>query len=119
MYEMTFVPRISEIDTNEKVKITALMDYLQHIAYMHADQLEVGHHQIFHKNITWLLLRYTVEIARYPKLDEVLKVSSWVAESGSPKYTVRDFDLKGNFHYFQVLDDGNNRSLTEWVEESQ
>lgn len=93
MYEMTFVPRVSEIDINGKVKITALMDYLQHVAYKHADQLGIGHRQIFHKGLTWLLLRYTVEIIRYPQLDETLKVSSWVAESDSQKYTVRDFEI--------------------------
>ncbi|MHA2357530.1 MAG: acyl-[acyl-carrier-protein] thioesterase [Candidatus Heimdallarchaeaceae archaeon] len=109
MYEITFTPRISEIDINEKVKITALMDYLQHIAYIHADKLGVGHHQIFHKNLTWLLLRYTVEIVRYPRLDEVLKVSSWVAESNSPKYTIRDFE---------IIDENNNiicKATTSWL----
>ncbi len=109
MYEMTFVPRISEIDTTGNVKITALMDYLQHVAYKHADQLGIGHRQIFHKNLTWLLLRYTVEIVRYPKLDEILKVSSWVAESGSPKYTIRDFE---------VVDENNNiifNATTSWL----
>jgi len=94
MYELTFTPRISEVDATEKVMITAIMDYLQHIAYKHADQLGVGHHQIFHKNLTWLLLRYTIKMNRYPSPDEVLKVSSWVAESGSSKYTVRDFEIK-------------------------
>ena len=106
---MTFVPRISEIDTKEKVKITAILDYLMHTAYRHADLLEVGHHQIFHKNLTWLLLRYTVEVARYPQLDEVLKVSSWVAESSSPKYTVRDFEVE---------DENNNiicSATTSWL----
>jgi medium-chain acyl-[acyl-carrier-protein] hydrolase len=109
LYEITFTPRISEIDINEKVKITALMDYLQHIAYIHADKLGVGHHQIFHKNLTWLLLRYTVEIVRYPRLDEVLKVSSWVAESNSPKYTIRDFE---------IIDENNNiicKATTSWL----
>jgi len=109
MYEMTFVPRISEIGTTGKVKITALMDYLQHVAYKHADQLGIGHRQIFHKNLTWLLLRYTVEIVRYPELDEILKVSSWVAESGSPKYTVRDFE---------IVDENNNivcNATTSWL----
>ena len=94
MYEMTFSPRISEIGANEKLKITTLMDYLQHIAYKHADQLGVGHHQIFHKGLTWLLLRYTIEVLCYPSLDEELCVSSWVAESGSSKYTLRDFEVK-------------------------
>jgi acyl-ACP thioesterase len=94
MYEFSITPRISEVDANEKVKITALMDYLQHIAYKHADQLGVGHHQIFYKNLTWLLLRYTIKVIRYPSPSEILTVSSWVAESGSPKYTVRDFEVK-------------------------
>jgi acyl-ACP thioesterase len=94
MYKLTITPRISEIDVTEKVKITAIMDYLQHIAYKHADQLGVGHHQIFHKNLTWLLLRYTIKITRYPSPDEELTVSSWVAESNSQKYTIRDFEVK-------------------------
>ena len=94
MYTMSVIPRISEVDTNEKVKLTALMDYLQHIAYMHADELGVGHHQIFHKGLTWLLLRYTIKVLRYPTLEEKLVLSSWVAESGSPKYTVRDFEIQ-------------------------
>ena len=109
MYEMTFTPRISEIDVNGKVKITALLDYLQHIAHKHADQLGVGHHQIFHKNLTWLLLRYTVDVIRYPQFDEVLKVTTWVAESGSPKYTIRDFD---------IIDEENNiicKATTSWL----
>lgn len=93
MYEMIFTPRISEIDTNDKLKITAFLDYLQHIAYKHADQLGVGHRQIFHKGLTWLLLRYTVEISRYPTLDEKIKVTSWVAESNNPKYTLREFEV--------------------------
>ena len=91
---MIFIPRISEVDVTEKVTITAIMDYLQHIAYKHADQLGVGHHQIFHKNLTWLLLRYTIKIIRYPVPGEELNVSSWVAESNSQKYTIRDFEVK-------------------------
>ncbi len=94
MYTMSVTPRISEIDVNEKVKLTALMDYFQHIAYKHADELGIGHHQIFHQGLTWLLLRYTLKVHRYTSPNEELKVSSWVAESGSPKYTLRDFEIK-------------------------
>ncbi|MBY9000968.1 MAG: hypothetical protein KGD64_08650 [Candidatus Heimdallarchaeota archaeon] len=93
MYEIDFTPKISEIGLNEKVKFTALIDYMQHAAYTHADILGVGHHQIFHKNLTWLLLRYAVEVIRYPVLDEKLKVITWVAESDSPKFTLRDFEI--------------------------
>ena len=109
MYEMTFTPRISEIDINDNLKVTAILDYLQHIAYKHADVLGVGHRQIFHKGLTWLLLRYTVEILRYPTLDEKLRVTSWVAESGSPRYTLREFE---------VFDEQGNiicKATTSWL----
>jgi medium-chain acyl-[acyl-carrier-protein] hydrolase len=109
MYEMTFTSRISEIDDFGNVKITALLDYLQHIAYKHADQLGVGHHQIYHKNLTWLLLRYTIEISRYPQFEEPIKIKTWVAESNSPKYTIRDFE---------VMDENNNiicKATTSWL----
>ena len=109
MFTISFVPRISEVDVNEKVKLTAIMDYLQHIAYKHADELGVGHHQIFHKGLTWLLLRYTIKILRYPSPEEELSISSWVADSGSPKYTVRDFEIK---------DDEDNvicKATTSWL----
>lgn len=93
MYEIMFVPKISEISLNEKVKFTSLIDYLQHSAYKHADLLGVGHQQIFHKNLTWLLLRHTVEIIQYPTLEDEVKVITWVAESGSSRYTLREFEI--------------------------
>ncbi len=109
MYEINFVPKISEINLNEKIKFSSLIDYMQHAAYMHADQLGVGHHQIFHKNLTWLLLRYAVEITRYPTLEEELRVVTWVAESASPKFTLRDFE---------IYDEKENiicRATTSWL----
>ena len=93
MYEMVFTPKINEVGLNEKIKFSSLIDYMQHAAYTHADVLGVGHHQIFHKNLTWLLLRYAVEVIRYPFLEEKLKVVTWVAVSNSPKFTIRDFEI--------------------------
>lgn len=96
MYEIIFIPKISEISLNEKVKFTSLIDYLQHAAYTHANLLGVGHQQIFPKNLTWLLLRYAVEIIHYPTLEDEIKVLTWVAESGSSRYTLREFEVYNN-----------------------
>jgi len=93
MYEIMFLPKISEISLNEKVKFTSLIDYLQHAAYTHANLLGVGHQQIFPKNLTWLLLRYAVEIISYPTLEDEIKVITWVAESRSSRYTLREFEV--------------------------
>lgn len=109
MYEIDFTPKINEIGLNEKVKFPALIDYMQHAAYIHADELGVGHHQIFHKNLTWLLLRYAVEVIRYPVLDEKLKVFTWVAESDSRKFTLRDFEI------FDEKDNIICKATTSWL----
>ena len=109
MYELAFTPRINEVNIRGKLQFPAIINYFQHIAYKHAHELGVVHEQLFPKGLTWLLLRYTVEVIRYPHLDEVLKVSSWVAESGSPKYTIRDFE---------VVDENSNivcKATTSWL----
>ena len=76
---------------------------------MHADQLGVGHHQIFHRGLTWLLLRYAVEVIRYPTLEEEIKVVTWVAESQSPKFTIRDFEI------YDEKDDIICKVTTSWL----
>ncbi len=109
MYELAFTPRINEINIRGKLQFPAIIDYFQHIAYKHAHELGVGHEQLFPKGLTWLLLRYTVEVSRYPELDEKIKVVTWVAESENPKYTLREFELS----------DGENKVIckatTSWL----
>ena len=109
MYELSFTPRIDEIDIRGKLQFPAIINYFQHIAYKHAHTLGVGHEQLFPKGLTWLLLRYTVEIIRYPTLEEEVKVVTWVAESKNPRYTLREFELK----------DGKNnvicKATTSWL----
>ena len=49
------------------------------------------------------------EITRYPQFDESLRVITWVAESESPKYTIRDFE---------IMDEENNiicKATTSWL----
>ncbi|NPD87179.1 MAG: hypothetical protein HGN29_00555 [Asgard group archaeon] len=93
MYGLTFKPRINEINIKGKLQFPAIINYFQHIAYKHAHDLGVGHEQLFPKGLTWLLLRYTVEVVRYARLEEKIKVVTWVAESENPRYTLREFEL--------------------------
>jgi medium-chain acyl-[acyl-carrier-protein] hydrolase len=94
MYELSFTPRINEINVRGTMQFPAIINYFQHIAYKHASELGVGHEQLFPQGLTWLLLRYTVEVTRYPTLEEEIKVVTWVAESDNPRYTLREFELK-------------------------
>lgn len=92
IYEIQLKPRALEITETEEVKFTSIVDYLQQIAYEHAFNLGLSFQQTFKQNLTWYLLRYYIVMNRYPKLDELLTVRSWVASSDT-KYTLRDFQI--------------------------
>ena len=109
IYEMQVKPRALEITEKEEVKFTAIVDYLQQIAYEHAYNLELSFQQTFKENLTWFLLRYYIEIYCYPKLNDLLTVRSWVTHSESEKYSRRDF---------RILDESGKvlcNATTSWI----
>jgi medium-chain acyl-[acyl-carrier-protein] hydrolase len=93
VYEMQVKPRALEMNIDEEIKFTAIVDYLQQISYEHANNLEVSFQQTFKKNLTWYLLRYYIEMHEYPKINDVLTVRSWVAPSDSERYSLRDYEI--------------------------
>jgi medium-chain acyl-[acyl-carrier-protein] hydrolase len=92
VYEIQLKPRALEITATEEAKFTSVVDYLQQIAYEHAFNLGLSFQQTFKQNLTWYLLRYYIVMNRYPKLDELITVRSWVARSDT-KYTLREFQI--------------------------
>lgn len=93
IYEMQVKPRALDITEKEEVKFTAIVDYLQQIAYEHAYNLELSFQQTFKQNLTWYLLRYYIQMHKYPRLNDLLTVRSWVAHSESELYSLRDFQI--------------------------
>ncbi|HUT82378.1 MAG TPA: acyl-ACP thioesterase domain-containing protein [Candidatus Bathyarchaeia archaeon] len=93
IYEMQVKPRALEINEREEIKATAIIDYLQQIAFEHAFNLGLSFQQTFKKNLTWYLLRYYIEIYDYPKLSDLLTVRTWPVKSESEKYSLRDFQI--------------------------
>jgi len=109
IYEMQVKPRALEITEKEEVRFTAIVDYLQLIAYEHAFNLELSFQQTFKQNLTWYLLRNYIEMHKYPKLNDLLTVRSWVAHSESDIYSLRDF---------QILDESGKiicSATTSWI----
>jgi acyl-ACP thioesterase len=90
IYEIKVKPRALDVNANEEVKFTAIVDYLQQIAYEHAFNLGLSFQQTFKDNLTWFLLRYHIIIQKYPSLNDELTVRSWVCRSET-KYTLREF----------------------------
>lgn len=93
IYEIEVKPNILEIDEIGEIQFSPIIDYLQLVAYEHASNLGISFHQTYKEHLTWFLLRYYIEMKRYPLLEEKLVVRSWVAPSDNDRFTLREFQI--------------------------
>lgn len=66
-----------EVEQSTAARLTSIANYLQEIAYNHANELGVGYHQLLSRKMVWVLARLQIEMYRYPIWDEVISVETW------------------------------------------
>lgn len=67
-----------EVDFRQKLKLPHLTNYILNSAGYHAESLGFGLKDIKGKNRSWVLSRLAIEINRYPRNDEKIRVRTWV-----------------------------------------
>ncbi|UCD00130.1 MAG: hypothetical protein JSW66_09655 [Phycisphaerales bacterium] len=100
--------RTYECGVGGSVKIVSLVQYLQEVAALHAEQLGLGLEKMTELDGYWVLSNLRVEIARLPKWNEEITIRTW--PSGYTRLIAsREF----------VARDRNNRELflagSEWM----
>lgn len=81
-----------ETDPRGLAKTTALLNYLQDAAGVHAGLLGLSVLDLFKRRMTWVLSRYHVLVHRHPGIGERLEVTTW--PSGKSGYfATRDFEV--------------------------
>lgn len=107
-YQLQFQIRSYEIDAKGKIKISALLNYLQEAASQHAARLGASVLDLFPKNLTWMLSRYHVIIFNYPSWNQTITIHTWPsAKEGL--FALREFEL---------LDQNNERcaiATSSWM----
>lgn len=100
---------VSDVDFMKKIKLSAVFNYFQEIAAIHAAQLGIGFDAILHgHNVVWALTRMRVDLERYPVWDEKVTIETWPQGPRKLEFD-RDYimrDLDGN-----VL----MRAVSTWV----
>ena len=76
-YDLTFQVRYGEIGENGVATLAALGNWLQEAAGLSADSLGFGESELLHSNVTWILTRLVLRIARLPRAGETLRVHTW------------------------------------------
>jgi medium-chain acyl-[acyl-carrier-protein] hydrolase len=75
--EERFRTRTYECGIDGKIKIFSLMQYLQEIAALHAEQLGFGFDKLSEMNGYWVLSNIRIEINRLPGRDDEVTLKTW------------------------------------------
>ena len=66
-----------QVDFQEKIKPTNLMQLFQEAAGNHAQHLGAGYSKLFEEKLFWALSRIRVELIRIPKWGEEIRIETW------------------------------------------
>ncbi len=85
----TFVSRVrySEVNSNKRMTLAALLDYLQDCCTFQSEELGVGVDYLARERVAWVLSSWEIEILRYPAMGEEIRVMTW------------PYDFKGFYGY--------------------
>lgn len=104
----TFTVKTYECQADGNIKIPLLMQYLQEIAALHAEQLCLGFGRMNEINSYWVLSNLRIEIDRFPKWNDKITVKTW--PSGYTRLIARR-EFVGKDQYGREL----LRASSEWM----
>lgn len=73
--------RTCDSDLNGQWRPGSILETMQEIAGTHAEYLGCGRNALFEKNIVWVLLRNEINMVRYPKITEKIRVITYPKEN--------------------------------------
>ncbi len=97
-YEMSFQLQATDVDFRERLKPSAMLSEMQMIADHHASLLGCSQPQIEKDNLCWVIARLRVDMLRYPKYGEEIRLLTWPGQYDRltfPRF-FRYFDSDGN-----------------------
>lgn len=98
MYTFESRIRYSEVDSEGKLTMAALINYFQDCSTFQSEDLELGVSYLKEAHLVWVLCSWQIVVERYPKLGEKITVGT------------QPYDLKGFLGYrnFAMLDEQGN-----------
>lgn len=84
--------RYDEVDMDDTLKPVALMNFLQDVASLNANEKDFGSDFVFSHGLAWFVLKYRVEIYDYDKNIKELIVKT-CSRGAAKLFAYRDFDV--------------------------
>lgn len=98
MYHFDSRVRYSEADSEKKLTLPSLLDYLQDCCTFQSEDLGVGVEHLAETKTAWVLSSWEIRINRYPEMGEHIRICTW------------PYDFKGFYGYrnFTIEDEKGN-----------
>ncbi len=92
IHQKTFQVRAVEIDGAGFIQPIPFLDYVLESAGEHAALGGLAVTDLFKRGVTWVLSRFHIEIARYPRWGERIEIQTWPS-GRAPLFAVRDYEI--------------------------
>lgn len=91
-YAHKYLVGYSDVDKNNKMKLSRIVDLLQNIATWHSKTIGYGTAEMKELKLGWLVLAWRIKILKYPEADEYIEIRTW---SKKPKglHAYRSFEI--------------------------
>ena len=109
VYKKEYQIGLGDIDFQKKLKISALFNFFQDIASLHAENLGIGIDSLISGyGVTWVLTRIRVDMERMPVLGENIIIETWPHPPGKLEFG-RDFLVRDTSDIILA------RAVSTWV----
>lgn len=76
-HKQKFITAVDEFDYYQRIKPSAILQYFQDLATVHATMIGIGFEEMQAQNLCWILSRVSAEIVRPPVLGEEITVETF------------------------------------------
>ncbi|MBD5221274.1 MAG: hypothetical protein HDS70_02770 [Bacteroidales bacterium] len=93
VFTQQFFSSAAEANAEQELSLPILVTKIIDISTAHANSLGIGNPAMEHLNAGWILSRLTIEMTRYPEVNEQYSISTWV-EVWNRHFSVRNYSVK-------------------------
>lgn len=106
--KMDFFIHTKDVDYNDVIRPTVLLDMFQDLAGLHAEELGVGYQDLKEKNMAWVVLYQRYEIKKLPPYLKTVQLVTWPKPKNRLEFE-REYLLKNE--QGEILVEG----ISNWV----
>ena len=106
--ELDYRLRYLDFDRYGRIQPTAVLDLLQDVATVHAEEIGIGRDAMVARGVFWAVVRLKYEIVRDPKYFSVVRVRTW-------PHTLTNFSFLRDFSICDENGELLRKASSEWV----